>query len=693
MNPFEVSRTEQEVFCDLEAVCASPGYIHVLAFFSLRDNLIFYDGCLTSEDVAASYSADRTIGTEFSTLMGLMLKYPIDFGLPTPDDLQILMEKTRELLDELHACLNQPMFEGIKATAAAQQAGLAIDVSGSFFGSGAVLREPIFYGGQSAYAFQYRDFSSERYRADDAWLLTNKGFRISEACAVVESISRIQQRKVAETIEGMRSLSPSLWTVLPGFTSSLEEVALDAGLNPKSVSAVLAAFAAPESPTNADFVSLGDFNLASAFPILRSPTGEYILLQSYELLEALYESPFYWMAADKSYRDFAFAHRGAFTESFVAKRLASVFGERRVHRNVNVLKSGRRLGEIDVLVLFADRALVVQCKSKKLTLEARRGNDLQLRDDFKKSVHDAYDQAYVCSNLLNNSELEFIGGDGDKIYVPKLNEIYPVCLVSDHYPALTFQAYRFLKYETSEIIQAPFVADIFLLDVLTEMLASPLQLLSYLNRRVNYGQRINSINELTILAYHLTHNLWIDDKYDMFALGEEVAIDLDTVMMARREGLEPEGVLKGVLSGLESTVVGRMLKAMENQEQPGLINLGFMLLTLSRESLDGLDAQLKDIARRTREDRQDHDFTLIFGKGEAGLTVHCGTRPNAVAVENLEAHCQLRKYAQHAKSWFGLVVRADDGLPKFGISLSFPWAQDDSLDLATQGIIGREMHP
>ena len=62
------------------------------------------------------------------------------------------------------------------------------------------------------------------------------------------------------------------------------------------------------------------------------------------------------------------------------------------------------------------------------------------------------------------------------------------------------QAREFLKYETDEVIQTPLVADVFLIDVLAEMLPSPLRLLSYINRRVNYGERVTSINELTILA-------------------------------------------------------------------------------------------------------------------------------------------------------------------------------------------------
>jgi hypothetical protein len=679
-------RSEQEVFDDLDALCGSPSYIHVLAYLSFRDNMIAYDGEMTSEDMADSCAPERTIRTEFSTLMGLMLKHPINFSLPTPPDMQALIEKTEGLLGELHSCLGEPMLEGLKQTVAAQQAGLPIDEFASPFQRGDVLREPIFYGGESAYSFQYRDFALDRYAKDDDWLCANKGFRIGDGHAVARALTRLHNRKMLDTINGMRRLDPSQWTALPGFTLSLDEIVAEAGIAPESTSAVLVALTAPEPPTNAGFTSLGVFNIANAFPILRSPSGDYISLETYGVVEALYDSPFYWMAADKAYKDTAFTHRGEFTEALVARRLAAVFGTDKVYRNVNILSKGCGVSEIDILVLFADRAVVIQCKSKKLTLEARKGNDLQLRDDFKKSVQDAYDQANLCAKSLSNPDFEFISENGDKISLPTLREIYPVCVVSDHYPALAVQAREFLKYETNESIQAPLVADVFLIDVLAEMLPSPLRLLSYINRRVNYGERVMSINELTILAYHLRKNLWIDDKTDRVMLADEIAIELDTAMTVRREGIEGLRTPDGILNRLDGTLVGRILKTIENRAEAGFVDLGFMLLTLGEESLDDLNRGLEEIAQRTRKDGELHDFTLGFEKGNTGLTVHCGSLPNAIAAKTLAAHCERRKYLCRAGSWFGLVVRADDALPKFGLNLRFPWKQTDVMDEATKGM-------
>lgn len=193
--------------------------------------------------------------------------------------------------------------------------------------------------------------------------------------AVARALSHLGNERLNDVLDRLRSIPPESWTLLPGFSFSAEEIATASERPVNTVEAVLTVFTAPAASSNEGFRTIGDFNLVNACPIIRSPDGLYISLQGYGLVEALYDAPFYWMAADKSYRSVAFKHRGDFTEAFAAERLADVFGEANVHRGVNVVRGRDRVSEIDILVLFADRAIVVQCKSKKLTLEARTARE------------------------------------------------------------------------------------------------------------------------------------------------------------------------------------------------------------------------------------------------------------------------------------------------------------------------------
>jgi hypothetical protein len=684
MGPSE-PRPEQDIFNDLAELCVTPGFVHVLAWMSLRDNYVAFDGVMDGDALAASYAPGRTVRTEFSTLLGLMIRQPISLSEPTSTEVQALFDRTSALLEELHHRLGRPMWDSItEAAKAARETGS--EPPPSPFTRADVLREPIFYGGESAYSFQYRDMALERYAADEAWLLANKGFSIADAQAAASAVSEIQNRKILGVMQRHEIKAPLFPSLLPAFTTTPEEIAARSGRGVETVRAVLAALSVA-APSNQEFTSLGAFNLANACPIIALPDGRYLALQTYGVVESLYDSPFYWMIADKAYRAKASAHRGAFTEQFVAKRLRAVFGEQNVHCNVNIEGPSGRVSEMDVLVLFGDRALIVQCKSKKMTLESRKGNDRTLREDFQKAVQDAYDQGLLCARSLGRPGFDFVKGDGSKLEMPELRHIYLVCAVSDHYPVLTVQAQQFLDFEEDAVIHAPLVADVFLIDVLAEMLASPLRLLSYVDRRVGYAARVRGTNELAILGYHLSQNLWFEDETSMALVADEFSLDLDTAMTVRREGIPGTATPKGILTKFANTHVARIIEKIEHEANPDLIDLGLLLLDVNGDTVKQLDWGMKDVARRTRHDGRPHDFTLGFDTGDAGLTIHCNPAPTREAVDALAGHCRRRKYVHRADNWFGLLVREADGLPKLSLAARFPWKRDNRMDAVTQGMV------
>ncbi len=381
-------------------------------------------------------------------------------------------------------------------------------------------------------------------------------------------------------------------------------------------------------------------------------------------------------------------NRGRFTEAFSRERLELVFGKDRVFGNVDVYESkGKRVGEIDVLVLFANRAIVLQAKSKKLTLEARKGNDLQIKDDFKKSVQDAYDQGLTCASLLSDEGYRFVvGATGKEIAPGKLKEVFLFCVVSDHYPALSFQARQFLALQSSDAITAPFVMDVFTLDAMTEMLQSPLRFLAYVKQRTYYADRILATHELTVLSYHLKHNLWLEQGTDMFMLHDDISADLDVAMAARRGGVPGKTTPAGILTRLRNTPVGTLLEDIERVADPGTIDLGFMLLTLSEDTVIRIGDAIKKIAAATRRDRKSHDLTVPMRDEGTGLTIHCNDNPFPRAGASLQRHCERRKYTEHVDSWFGLCIRPADMRMRFGLELEYRWEQSDRMDGLTSNM-------
>lgn len=674
-------RPEQEIFDELASLCASPGYAHAIAYLCFRDNMIPYSGEMKAEDMQHLFTKSRLIRTEISTLIGLMLKNSIDYTLPAPPALEKYIEATEALLEEIHHTMTKSYWQGIDPAKIAEEGF-------NPFTDGAALREAIFYGGESAYSFQYRDFSIAKYAKDDSWLIVKKGFSIQDARNVVLAVSRLQDEKTLSVMRAMHNTPQEKWTFLPSNTFSVQEVADYGHIDPAIVDKVLSAFAVPPGAQNEQFKALHDFNIANASPLIRMPDGNFLLFHIYSLVEALYEAPFYWMGADKAYVSTAMQNRGVFTEQFAVERLRQVFGAENVFANIDIYESkDTKLAEIDVLALFGNRAVILQAKSKRLTLEARRGNDLRIKDDFKKSIQDSSDQAYRCAKLIEEGECTFKDAAGNSVTLPAgLKRIYVICLISDHYPALSFQARQFLKFAATDTISPPFVMDVFALDAMTEMLRPPLYFLSYVDRRTGYTDKLMASHELTILSYHLKQNLWLDDEHGMVMIGDEISADLDIAMLVRREGIPGKGTPEGILTRFSATALGRMIKAIEARPDPATIDLGFTLLTLGEDTVIEVSAGIEQIAKRAIADGKNHDVTVGLGSGGTGLTIHCNDDPIKIAGPALQRHCYARKYTEHAQTWFGVCLRPRDQALRFGLNLDFPWDQDSTMDALTKNM-------
>jgi hypothetical protein len=392
-------RSEKEIFDDLAKLCASPGYAHAIALFCYRDNVIGFGETLQAKDVLKQYNWSRLIRTEISTLIGLFAKAAADYSMPNPAAFARYIEETERLMHELHESM-AAVWRNSLSPESLKKPGF------NPFANAQAMREPIFYGGEAAYIFQYRDHARPKYTSDNCWLSANKGFTIDVAASVVAEICKIQNDKLMPTLTALRQKPMEEWTMLPAFVFSQQEVCHRTQLDKSLVSNVLQAFTHSKAETNSSFCGLADFNVTNAQPIFECDDETYLLFQSYNLVESLYDSPFFWMAADKNYRDSASKHRGQFTEQFSKERLCRVFGKYRVYCNVEIINGkGENVSEIDVLVVFGNRALVLQAKSKRLTIEARKGNDLHLKADFKAAIQSSYDQALACSQALLDSSL------------------------------------------------------------------------------------------------------------------------------------------------------------------------------------------------------------------------------------------------------------------------------------------------
>ena len=670
--------SEQAIFDELKNLCKSKGYIHAIVYFCFRDSYIRYSpGGLTTENLENLYSPERLLRTEITTLIGLMMRGTIDFSVPEPEIIQNYIDESERLLEDLH----KAMFSPLGGQDLINQ-----------FQSEEFIRESIFYGAESAYPFQFRDFAVLKYENDSDWLLKNKKIKLEISLDIFKGIekafsvrgerlrSRIRNTPIEEIKYDMLSVS----------TFTCREIAEIIGHSYNDIKAFIDAFTIPEKERNSSFNSLKDFNVAYAYPIIRKGPDEYIMLQYFGLAEAFYDSPFYWMCKDREYYPIASQNRGGFTEVFSYQRLSSVFGNN-TYRNVELVDSKNNvLGEIDVLVIFGDHAIVLQAKSKRLTLESRKGNDKSLRDDFKAAVQHAVDQAFSCAELLINPSVRLRVGSRIISLDDRPRIIFPMTVVSDHYPSLSIQAYHFLQVNPTETIIAPLVTDIFTIDMFAEFLNSPLRFLNYLKLRSRLHGMVFMNHEITAFSYHLSNNLWIQDDFNGVYFSDDLNAPIDVAMLVRREGIEGNDTPEGILTLFAGTPFDKLISTIENKPIPVAIRLGMFLLELGGETVKTINDHIIRITNSANRDGQSHDATLAFPEQSSGLTIHCNKLPDNKAEELLDTHCTVRKYLCKADGWFGILLFPDESVRLITESNS-PWKYNEDMENLIPQVVPPEL--
>ena len=648
---------ESAIFNDLQQLVARRGYVYVLAALCLKHKF--------SPESKLS-QVERLIVTERGLLIGLFAKTKRDLTIPRTEDFEDMFKRTELLLSKLHEALSRKFQRSLFAQPSSTNKQDSL-------GEAEFVREAMIYSGESGYTFQYRDMCCKKYIRDNQWLIDNQGFSINDACAVYDGIEQGQLRKLKRLSAQTSVTAKSHNRLLDAFLISKDYIAEYSGLSRLTVDAVTNAFTMNHH--NEGFRSMSDFNAADATPLIPINDNRFALFELHILAQSLYESPFYWMMRDKEYLDIHTDNRGKYCEEFCADRLRRVFGDDNVYTNVLVpLNQKETAAEIDVLAHFADKLVIIESKSKRLTIDARKGNLNAIKRDFSKGIQHACNQGYVNARLLLDEEVrKRIEGLCSLRFPHQPKEVLVLGVLADHYPGLSVQVQKYLQYSRHSNICAPLITDTFALDVITEILDNPLYFFSYLKRRSQYMKQVVSAQELTIFGFHLSQNLWVQTDYDLVALDGDFCRDLDSVMIRRRCFGEESVVPEGILTRFEGTLVGTILQSLRKNDDPSMFEVGQRLLEMSEKSLHNFQIRCQRIIELARIDGKVHDFSLWQTGGQFGITVHCNVLPYLYARQALLKHCQLRKYRQQSSSWYGLCLSPYGRVPRFGVRVQYPW--------------------
>jgi len=109
---------------------------------------------------------------------------------------------------------------------------------------------------------------------------------------------------------------------------------------------------------------------------------------------------------------------------------------------------------------------------------------------------------------------------GRKIELPDVKRYFPVVLLSDSFPSMTFLSRSMLGHHAGV---APVIWDLATLDTVTQILPTPVDFLYFLKCRSDEFDSIISDSEYNYLVYHLKMKLARPPDCDFMDIGRDFA--------------------------------------------------------------------------------------------------------------------------------------------------------------------------
>lgn len=726
-------RSTNEVIADIKVLVNTESYIYSLCL------ILFEDFHLDMNKMHEVDYRSKLSVKESSFLIGFLVQKEIDFTYPTSSsEVLRLVNRTYELMRELHDSFNAPQFEKLLKIIERQESGEVIENTYedrlNFFIKENGIVEPLFYAGDGVYDFQYLEFLHAKYKYDGKWLSENKSFDISLNIDLVHKIKqvlRVKAKKVKlldlrerfpeiaskarkklkkvytqnqveeierqqlemvtfyqykelfsipddfkkDNREGWQTFYKNLLDLFVVVPSDFQE------MDSKGIKNFFENFSFRPG-CNLDYKGPGHFNILNSRPFIELEDERYFIPILYLVSEAVYESPFYWMWDDKKYRDTLAKHRGDVGEEVAHDFLIRVFGSNNTFRSVRVEDAkGRTETDIDVLCLLGSKALCVQVKSKKLTLAARRGDFDQLSSDFKGAIQDAYNQGLVSRRALKNGNSKFFDANGSAIVVPNvIDEVYILGLTTENYPALVHQVQMMLVKDEQE--PYPLFISVFDLELLVHYLKDPYDFLYYVRQRIDLTDYFKADEEIVYLGYHLDRKLWRVDGFDGGVLENNYGAIIDRNYYPYKIGIAH------LLSEADDPIhnlpkdphFDAFLDGIKLMNHPKATDIVFHLLDWSGETRKNVVNQMfkiKEISKREGKTKSIATPSVNFGISYIVLF----SASTEELAERVATYARLRKYMTKCDSWLGIGSFAHSkNLVDFIVYYDDPWKVDTELE-------------
>jgi len=369
---------------------------------------------------------------------------------------------------------------------------------------------------------------------------------------------------------------------------------------------------------------------------------------------------------DKEYREKYNEIRGKWLEEKTYQILRNVFPKNEIYLNPEY-PNGKEFS--DVLILHDRNILIIQCKSKKLTYEARIGSSLdKLKEDLKQSVKDSFNQALKAKKYLNETDYPVVVLKNNKkikidMHQVDNNNIFLISVTLGQYANITTRLANINP--TLELFSSneyPWSVCLFDLEIIAELLKQPFYFIHYLIKRLNI-EKTNfhlEADEIDLLGYYFDQKLNFD-KEEFKSVNQEIPFfialggfsKLVDDFMIKKYQLK-ENPLKPTIklpNGLKDLIF-----AIDKLDTPFRTHCILRLLDIGFIDQENLLKSIKYCKNLSIRDNKLESFCILVKEMDLGITF-ISMKANGdynKLFNNVEFLSILKKYRAKHKEWLGL---------------------------------------
>jgi len=173
--------------------------------------------------------------------------------------------------------------------------------------------------------------------------------------------------------------------------------------------------------------------------------------------------------------------------------------------------------ETDGLIIFDENLLILEAKSHKLTLSAKRGSVLRIEKTVKNIIDDAYNQGIRCKRyIIDNIQAEFFDKDNKKVLTLEAKNFRSIYIINTTYENLSHLSAQLHNLKNFNLIEGkewPWTVFINDLRIISEIVECPSIFLLYLQRRIKMNdlELLMNSDELDFFMFFLKTGLYFDD--------------------------------------------------------------------------------------------------------------------------------------------------------------------------------------